>query len=199
MSVLRPQLVLDIGGVLVTDLTQEFWDWLADRACTPEDQVLAWFREDIRIALWTGAITEGQFWTRLAARFPTVDVDAAQTRLRKSLQPLPAMAHLAAWSRVADIHLLSNHRMEWIKPTLDPIMRHVRSVTISSVVGCCKPHPAIYAVTAAKLPPDSLIVFVDNQHRNLLPARALGWKTVYADEQETWMHTLLSALSPPAE
>jgi HAD superfamily hydrolase (TIGR01509 family) len=199
MSAFRPQLVLDIGGVLVTDLTPGFWGWVADMAGIADDQVLAWFREEIRIALWTGAITEGQFWTRFARRFPTIDADAAQDRLRAGLQPLPAVTHLADWGRVADIHLLSNHRREWITPILGPIMHHVRTVTISSSVGCCKPHPAIYAVTAAKLPRDSLTVFVDNQHRNLLPARALGWKTVYADGQGTWMHTLLSALSPAAE
>jgi HAD superfamily hydrolase (TIGR01509 family) len=106
---------------------------------------------------------------------------------------------LADWARLADIHLLSNHRREWITPVLGPVMHHVRSVTISSVVGCCKPHPDIYAVTAAKLLPGSLTVFVDNQHQNLLPARTLGWKTVYADPEGTWMHTLLSALLPSAE
>jgi putative hydrolase of the HAD superfamily len=195
----KPQLILDIGGVLVTDLTEGFWGWVAGTAGVPEDQVLMWFRQDVRLALWTGAITEGQFWTQLATRFPTIDPDAARTALRASLQPLPAMARLADWARLADIHLLSNHRREWITPVLDPVMPHLRSVTISSVVGCCKPHPDIYAVTAAKLPPDTVVVFVDNQHQNLLPARALGWKTVHADAEGAWMHTLLSSPALSAE
>jgi FMN phosphatase YigB (HAD superfamily) len=195
----KPQLILDIGGVLVTDLTEGFWGWVAGTAGVPEDQVLMWFRQDVRLALWTGAITEGQFWTQLATRFPTIDPGAARTALRAHLQPLPAMTHLADWARLADIHLLSNHRREWITPVLGPIMHHVRSVTISSVVGCCKPHPDIYAVTAAKVLPGSLTVFVDNQHQNLLPAKALGWRIVYADTGGTWMHALWSALLPSVE
>jgi putative hydrolase of the HAD superfamily len=199
MRAVRPQLILDIGGVLVTDLTPSFWDWVAATANVPNYQVLSWFRQDVRIALWTGAITEGQFWTRFATRFPTVDAGAARARLSASLQPLPALTHLADWTQVADIHLLSNHRREWIAPILGPVMHHVRSVTLSSVVGCCKPHPDIYAVAAAKLPPGAVTVFVDNQQKNLLPARALGWKTVYADAQGTWMHRLLSSPALSAE
>jgi HAD superfamily hydrolase (TIGR01509 family) len=195
----RPQLVLDIGGVLMTDLTPSFWRWVAVRADAPYDSVLTWFHQDVRLALWTGAITEGQFWTQLGSRFPTGDAAAARAALRASLQPLPALLHLADWGQVADIHLLSNQRKEWLGPVLSAAKAHVRSVTISSVVGCCKPHPTIYAVVAGKLRPDAMTLFVDDHYENLMPARALGWQTVYADLQGLWMQTVWSLLSHAKE
>ncbi len=52
------------------------------------------------------------------------------------------------WSQIADIHLLSNHRTEWLFPTMATISEFIKSVTISSAVGFCKPHREIYDSTS---------------------------------------------------
>ena len=118
----------------------------------------------------------------------------ARAALAGCLTPLPALAHLAAWSQSADLHLLSNHRLEWIAPLLQPIQDYVTSITISSVVGSCKPDPAIYAVVAQHLPSGTPALFVDDQARNLPPAAALGWDTLCADKAGQWTRWLSAYL-----
>lgn len=189
------QLVLDIGGVLLPDLTPHFWRWVAAHTTASYDEILAHFRRDVREPLWTGAITEEQFWRWLHTTFPLIDDGAAQAYLTATLKPLPAAAHLAAWAQVADIHLLSNHRGEWAIPALSNHLRYVTSVTISSAVGYCKPQPAIYDVVASRLLPDATPVYVEDQEKNFPPAAALGWKTVCADASGEWasvLHDLLN-------
>ena len=186
----RPQLVLDVGGVLLPDLTPPFWHWIAAQAAAPYDEILAQFRRDAREALWTGALTEGEFWGWLCATFPAVDGGGARVHLAAILTPLPALARLATWAQSADIHLLSNHRAEWVTPALDGFLDHVTSVTISSTVGYCKPHPAIYDAVASRLLPGPVTVYVDDQEKNFPPASALGWKTVRADARGDWVSAL---------
>ena len=70
MAAVRRQLVLDIGGVLVGDLTPSLWEWVGRQAGVSGEAVLAQFRQEIRDALWTGAVAEDAFWTWPCARFP---------------------------------------------------------------------------------------------------------------------------------
>lgn len=118
MTLGRPQLVLDIGGVLLSDLIP-FWHWVAAQITAPYDEVLTRFRREVRESLWTGALTVEEFWDWLCATFPSIDYSVARVRLAATLKPLPASEQLATWSRLGDIHLLSNHRMEWVKPPLN--------------------------------------------------------------------------------
>jgi len=146
----------------------------------------------VREALWTGVMTDGQFWGWLCTAFPPINDSIARARLAATLKPLPASAQLGTWAQSVDVHLLSNHRTEWVMPALNGLLRHVTSVTISSAVGYCKPHPAIYEVVASKLEPDAVTVYVDDQEKNFPPASALGWKTVCADTRGDWMSILPS-------
>jgi hypothetical protein len=140
----RPQLVLDIGGVLLSDLTPPFWHWVTAQTAAPYEEILAQFRRDMHTALWTGALTEGAFWGWLCATSPAIDDGAARGHLASTPTPLPALAQLATWAKSVDIHLLSNHRAEWVMPALNGTLAHVKSVTRSSTIGYCTPHPAIY-------------------------------------------------------
>jgi putative hydrolase of the HAD superfamily len=42
----------------------------------------------------------------------------------------------------------------------------------------------------AKLPSGEPIVYVDDQEKNLAPARERGWRTILADEEGTWVGKL---------
>jgi len=54
----------------------------------------------------------------------------------------------------------------------------------------CKPNPEIYRVVAARLPKGAPVLFIDDQEKNLVPARELGWQTMLADEEGTWLDRL---------
>ncbi|KYP81788.1 hypothetical protein AYW79_09070 [Ferroacidibacillus organovorans] len=183
----KPQLVLDIAGVLITNMSPLFWQLLSDSASISYEDLVSDFKVNVREQLWTGAFTEEEFWNRLCVTFPTVNLNNAKDSLQSSLQPLPALNHLARWSEIADIHLLSNHRTEWLMKPLATVRKYIRTFTISSDVGCCKPHREIYDVLANKLDAEQIVLFVDDQEKNFIPAIELGWMTLQADEFGTWI------------
>jgi HAD superfamily hydrolase (TIGR01509 family) len=183
----RPQLILDLGGVLVTNLSPLFWHQLAQHSNTPYDVMVSQYKTDVRDNLWSGGITEEDFWKWLCDTFTSVDGKIAREMLRANLIPLPALDRLAHWSQAADIHILSNHRAEWVAPALAKIEPFIKSATISSNIGFCKPDPGIYDAAAAHLGTNNQILFVDDQEKNLVYASRLGWQTLLADENGNWI------------
>jgi putative hydrolase of the HAD superfamily len=189
----KPQLILDIGGVLATNFSPLFWQELSATSGIPYDKIVD-YKKDIREKLWSGKITEEEFWTRLCVQFPSIEKAKAQVMLRSHIKPLPAMEEVPAWSRLADIHLVSNHRIEWIKPILNSIQDYVKSITISSQVGSCKPHPSIYAKVTSHLIPETYILYIDDQEKNFNEAHNLGWHTLLADEKGDWIQQVMPLL-----
>lgn len=190
----RVQLVLDVGGVVLADLTPTFWRWVATQENLPHAAVVTRFRAEVREDLWTGTLSEEQFWTWCGHRFPRLNLATARDMLAASLRRLPATRQLGHWARCADLHLLSNHRAEWALPALAAFQTHFARITISSTVGMCKPDPAIYAIVAAHLPAGAPVIFVDDQARNFPSAVALGWTPLLADAEGDWLATLESLL-----
>jgi putative hydrolase of the HAD superfamily len=191
----KPQLILDIGGVLVTNFSPIFWQELAARALVTYELLTAGFKQDLRQSLWSGEITEEAFWSGLCGRFPSIDREQARAMLQSNLKPLPALEQIPTWSRYADIHLLSNHRIEWIAPFLLPYQDYIKSMTISSSAGYCKPSPEIFALAASHLHTHTNILFVDDQDKNIEQAALLGWKTLLADPQGGWIAKVMPLLS----
>lgn len=148
------------------------------------------FRQEIREALWTGAASEADFWQWLKGKCPSIETAYAQRELQANLAQLPAYDRIAEWSRLADIHLLSNHRKEWIDPIVESIKPSIRSITISSDVGVCKPNPEIYKRIQTRLDNSQPVIYVDDQEKNLKPARAIGWETILADNEGRWIDDL---------
>jgi haloacid dehalogenase superfamily, subfamily IA, variant 3 with third motif having DD or ED len=180
----KPQLVLDVGGVLLANL-DPFWRTLAELAGAPYDELRARYRREMRGPLWSGGISEPDFWSWLAAAWPGLDAAAARQALLHSMRPLPALNLLPAWSGLADLHILSNHRAEWVRPALRDVLPRFAGVTISSEAGSFKPNPEIYAAAAAKMPPGAPVLFVDDHPGNLRAAEAFGWRTLLADEADS--------------
>jgi len=197
---LRPQLVLDVGGVLLTNLTP-FWRELAGLANLSYEEVRTAYKREMRETLWDGRSSEPAFWTWLQDSFPAIDDGRARQALTASLAPLPALSLVPEWRLTADVHVLSNHRAEWLAPALAPVLDCFASLTISSEAGSSKPDDAIYAAAAAKLQPGAPVLFVDDKPDNLRRAEAIGWHTLLADETGGWLERvvpLLRELSPQA-
>ena len=66
-----------------------------------------------------------------------------------------------------------------------------RHVVESAVVGVRKPDPAIFqlAANALQLPPSDIVVVGDSYEKDLLPARAIGCRTVWVKGEE-WKETI---------
>jgi putative hydrolase of the HAD superfamily len=107
----KPQLILDIGGVLAKNFSPLFWQELSKKSEVPYDKMFD-FKNEIREDLWSGKISEEVFWTQLCDQFPSIEIEKAQLMLRSNINPLSAMEKVPKWSQFADIHLLSNHRLK---------------------------------------------------------------------------------------
>ncbi|SHM48960.1 HAD family hydrolase [Gracilibacillus kekensis] len=181
------QLVLDVGGVLATDLDQ-FWDELVSQTNLSYKEVRNIYKEEIRKQLWHGEISVESFWCWLKSTFPNIDLNYLQEVLPESLLELEGIHFVKKWSEVSDIHILSNHRTEWIKPILDHIRPFIMSATISAEVKVAKPNHKIYQICMQHLDETRPILFIDNKRENLEPAEKLGWQTILADTENLWIN-----------
>lgn len=178
--------VLDIAGVIATNFSPTFWSILSNQFNIPYDDLVI-FKDEIRNDLWTGAIVEEEFWYRLTEKFPTIDADYANDTLLTTIKPLPARELIPEWSKYADIHLLSNHRKEWLNHIIEPIQDNVNTITISSEVGFCKPQSEIFLKAAEHINLEKKTVFIDDQEKNLIVPHNLGWHTFLADKNGDWV------------
>ncbi|MDQ6419167.1 HAD-IA family hydrolase [Paenibacillus sp. LHD-117] len=182
----RPQLVLDIGGVLATNLTPLFWELTAEAAGVDRGSLYGMYKREISEKLWSGVVTEAEFWEWLLRQAPGVGIREGQSFLAESLLPLPALNRLPEWSGYADIHILSNHLVEWVEPVLRPFKPFLKQIIVSSEAGWRKPQPEMFACAAALLPAEAAVLFVDDQPGNLRQAETLGWSVMQADGEGRW-------------
>ncbi|MBS4176926.1 HAD-IA family hydrolase [Lederbergia citrea] len=191
----KVDLVLDIAGVIATNFSPIFWEDLSSKFEVSYDELIK-FRKGVLEKLWTGKIKDEEFWAKLVERFPTIDRVYAATKLLSAIKPLPALKKIPLWSKYANIHLLSNHRKEWVKHIIRPVEDYIKSVTISGEVGFCKPQVDIYLKVNSYFNGENNVLFVDDQEKNLIEARNLGWNTMLADDNGEWIknvnHQLLS-------
>lgn len=188
------QLVLDVGGVLVSNITPQFWDTIATVSSIDAKRLHDSFQQHLRATFWSGEVSEESFWQWLKHAAPRLDDQIARYLLQKHLMPLAGMNRLAAWSKSADIHLLSNHRAEWLMPLFELQRAYIHSITISSDFGICKPDPRIYDIVHKQVANHSYILYVDDQPQNFAPAKALGWHTLQADPHGHWVTEVNSIL-----
>ncbi|MEK3882226.1 hypothetical protein [Paenibacillus sp. PL2-23] len=183
----KPQLILDIGGVLATNISPLFWELVAEDAGVASDVIYRLYKAEVSERLWTGEVTEEQFWSWLG-RAAGLERQQGQAYLSASLAPLPALQHLKRWSEIANIHLLSNHLISWVEPLLKEVRPYITSATISSLVGCRKPDRGIFDCAAGKLRGRAPTLFIDDQSSNLdAAAETAGWSTLLADPEGHWI------------
>ncbi|MEC0089502.1 HAD family hydrolase [Paenibacillus macquariensis] len=191
---IKYQLVLDVAGVIVTNLSPTYWVEMSALSGVSYEFLHNQFKHEIRELLWTGKISEEEFWEWIIRQCPSIETHEAQSMLYKHLRTLPAFDYIPGWSEVADIHLLSNHRQEWLEPLLEPIWPYLKSITISSSVGLCKPRPEIYTIVNAKLDPMLQVMYIDDQDKNMKPAKELSWNTLTADIEGKWLEQVKQML-----
>lgn len=183
----RPQLMLDIGGVLATNLSPRFWHEIAKHSELPMERLYAKYKAEISRGLWLGHWSEEQFWSWIGAEIPSVSALQGQAILKESLTPLPGLYELARWSRQADIHILSNHLVSWVQPILEIAQPYLTTVTISSQVGMRKPQTELYEYVRSLLPVSAPVLFIDDQDKNLRQGASIGWHTLLADSDGQWI------------
>lgn len=185
----KTQLVLDVAGVLITNFSPAFWYETTRADGISFDELKRLFATEIRKPLWTGQISEEEFWNWLGGYCPVEPVEL-KTKLFNNLNTMPAFDLIPMWSELTDIHLLSNHRSEWLEILLEPILPYLASITVSSDAGCCKPDLSIYQIVASKLDQGKSTIYVDDQEKNLRPAEAMSWGTVLADPEGQWIELI---------
>lgn len=182
----RQQLVLDIGGVLATNISPVFWELVASYSNQPMPALYHKYKEGLSKRLWTGDVAEAAFWNWLCQAAEGLSEEQGKAFLVKSLQPLPALSELERWSAAADIHILSNHLDAWVEPILSGVRQYCRTVTISSSVGFRKPQRELFEHVNSLLPADSRILFIDDQQSNLEQGASMGWASLLADPEGLW-------------
>lgn len=182
----KPDLILDIAGVIATNFSPIFWEELSSKFEVSYDDLIK-FRKEVREELWTGKMKEVEFWARLIERFPTIKEGYAKNKLLSVIKPLPALEEIPRWSMYANIHLLSNHRKEWVEHIIRPVEDYIKSITISGDVGFCKPQVDIYLKINSRFNGKDNVLFVDDQQKNLIEAQNLGWNTILADDKGEWI------------
>ena len=187
------ELVLDLAGVLVTNFSPNFWMNLSSSFNVSYNH-LTTFKKEIREELWTGKIREDVFWTMLKREFPVIDINVAKSKLYSALRPLPAIERIPLWSQNVNVHIVSNHRIEWVSSIISPLQDHLTSMTISSEIGHCKPHVDIYLEVQNHFTSNHHVWFVDDQEKNLVVARKLGWNALLADEGGEWVKKVNSLI-----
>jgi putative hydrolase of the HAD superfamily len=192
----RPHLVLDIGGVLLSNLSPLFWQLVAEAAEVDHATLYNRYKRDISPSLWRGLIDEEQFWDWLLEQAPKVGTPEARTFLSRSLNPLPAMERLPQWSQVAEVHILSNHLLAWVMPLLMPVQACLTHIVVSSSTGWRKPQSELFAHLDGLLPRAAPVLFVDDQLPNLRQAETFGWDVALADPDGRWIETVDGWLSP---
>lgn len=180
-------IIFDLGNVVLTN------DWHID---TPE--IYREFSEQFTISyddmekgwnathdqFFRGHMTEEEFWTLFlrAAQAEKIDVDAATRLWRKYQKPIEQMfSLLEKLKRHYRLAVLTNIPKEWIdfKRAKYKLDNYFESIVSSGYVGVCKPDPKIYDILMKKLSvPPAACIFIDDQERNLVPARQLGMQTV---------------------
>ncbi|WP_338708545.1 haloacid dehalogenase [Paenibacillus amylolyticus] len=189
----RPQIVLDIAGVLLSNMSLTCWKDMSEETNLSAESLKVHFA-GIKRKLWTGMMREEEFWQSLKEMYPELSISRAKDILYNSIVPLPAAQYLERWSEFADIHLLSNHCKGWIEPNLSCLSSFTKSVTISNQVGLCKREIEIYQRVKTLLAAGEEVLFIDDQEKNLHSAKLLGWKTLLADEEGDWVNEVESLL-----
>lgn len=189
----RPQIVLDIAGVLLSNMSLTCWRDMIRETNLSAESLKVHFT-GIKRQLWTGIMREEEFWQSLNEAYPELSISRAKEILYSSIVPLPTAQYLERWSELADIHLLSNHCKEWIEPNLSRLSSFTKSITISNQVGLCKPEIEIYQRVETFLVAGEEVLFIDDQEKNLHSAKLLGWETLLADEEGDWVNEVESLL-----
>lgn len=173
--------IFDLGGVVNSNIhTKVLYPKMLEKYGYIKEKV-----KDVRNNHWgpfaLGRISEEEHWRRIFAELGVEEnigeyMNHAQEILKVEI-PRTKKIIRELKKRSVRLAILSNHAIPWIVPTLyvHDLYRHFPVMVISCFVGLLKPDPKIYQLVLEKLevkPKEA--VYIDDQEKNVLPARDLG-------------------------
>lgn len=179
-------LVLDVGGVLASNLSPGLWEQLSYIGQCEQQRLYAAYKQEISGRLWVGEVTERQWWEWLSARGINVASELRASLIAQHLTPLPALNKLPQWAERCRIFIMSNHRTEWLQPLLAPYLPYIERLHISDQDRLSKPDPAWFQHVDQHISKPSSVRFVDDSERNLAAAAHIGWHATLADSAGNW-------------
>lgn len=203
---LRPRLlVLDAGGVLLTDPMPALFSHLARISGRPRADLVTEYQRTIRDALWTGRLGPdvGLRFAQLAGLPSEVGEDHLTEDhitevIEAHLRPFHGVDHLAEWAEAGQVWILSNHRRAWLEGALERygLAQHISRVFVSDELGVAKPDPAMFDAVLREWPgrPDEVMLADDHaanmtaaQHAGMFGLYARGGAEAWVDEVGTWL------------
>jgi 2-haloacid dehalogenase len=190
MSDIR-HIVFDIGNVLVR--------WEPDipyRRLIPDDTRRAWFLSEVCSPDWNLEQDRGRSWrdgeAELIARFPgEAKLIRAFRKHWREMVPHVFEGSVAILRIVIagghDVTMLTNFASDTFREAQEmyPFLTESRGVTVSGDVGLVKPDPAIYAHHTEMFALDpAATLFIDDSEKNVIAARAFGWRAIAFEEPE---------------
>jgi putative hydrolase of the HAD superfamily len=174
----------DFGGVLTTSVWDSFAAYLRSEGLQP-DTIKNLFRHDPEAladlrGLETGALTEGEFETKLGRRLGLRDPEGLIDSMFAGMKPDEAMVAAVREIRGAGLltGLISN---SWSTDHYDRrlLAELFDTAVISAEVGRHKPQPEIYRLAADRLHVEpGECIFVDDLRENCEGAEAVGMTPV---------------------
>src|ERR1700760_1079444 len=115
---MRPQLVLDIGNVVLADAMPDVFSDIAHSRL--EQEMLEQRHAELSAELWTGRVGEDEYWAALATAIGLRGPDPRwREMLVDRLRPLMSRSLLGRWAGMTEVVALSNHRSDWVLPALE--------------------------------------------------------------------------------
>lgn len=141
-------------------------------------------------SLFRGEITEEEYWKKIIKKNNwNIDVKLFKKAIRNNFREIRGTREIIEKLREKGfkLGLLSVHAKEWIDYCNKKFDYHklFYSILYSFEVGIRKPDKRIYELILERLKAKpNECVFIDDQERNLVPARELGMKTVCFEDSE---------------
>jgi hypothetical protein len=187
---MNKSVILACEGVLFPRPLERIWQGVASAAGLDRVELVGAWENEAEDRFVRGLLPEEYLWDWIAERSGT-DPDLWRETLWSSLYPLASCNFLARLSGLAEIHLLSEIRAEWLRPIIrsEGLLPVVGSLTFSSETGLRRPD--LYALPDAG---SSQVVVVDN-HPSLPAVREIGYRPMAADQKMAWLQELVLELS----
>ncbi|WP_018348664.1 HAD family hydrolase [Longispora albida] len=176
-------LAFDLGGVLFSDGTTEFADYLCETFGTDRAHAMELLNGALGSAYREGKLTRDEFWAGfrrgLGLPVPADDLEARWFdgyRVNEGTRDL--IRDLAPHY---DVYYLSDNVAERIEAVerRSPFLHLFKGGVFSHEAGIRKPDPGIYELLLATARADAReVLFVDDKEPALVPAARLGMRTV---------------------
>lgn len=191
----RSRLVLDAGGVLLTEPIPELLYALSEQSTRSLADVTRFFDARLHDDLWAGRSAPAVFWTRLLdyCGLQPDQADHWERFFVARLVPNVDRATLRSWyDAVGEIVVLSNHVTPWLLPALDRAgsLDLISEVFVSDVSGHVKPDARAFAPVLDRLDDPSRALYVDDRAHNVAAARRVGIPAIVADPAGSWRQTV---------